>query len=97
MARLIYSSRAFDDLDRLTDFLIDTNPVAAGETVELITEAVSILKRHPLIGRPVEENLRELVISRGRTGYVALYSYELEHDVVFILSIRHQRESGFAH
>jgi len=97
MARLIYSSRAFNDLDRLTDFLIDTDPVAASETVDLIAEAVSILKRHPQIGRPVEDNLRELVISRGKTGYVALYSYEAEHDAVLILAIRHQRESGFAH
>lgn len=97
MARLIYSSRSFNDLDRLADFLIDTDPVAASETVELIAEAVSILKRHPQIGRPVEGNLRELVISRGKTGYVALYSYEAEHDAVLILAIRHQRESGFAH
>ncbi len=51
MARLIYSARAFDDLDRLTDFLIDTDPLAASETVELIAEAVTILKRHPLIGQ----------------------------------------------
>lgn len=97
MARLIYSSRAFSDLDRLTDFLIDTDPVAASETVDLIAEAVTILKRHPQIGRPVEDNLRELVISRGKTGYVALYSYEAEHDTVLILAIRHQLESGFAH
>lgn len=97
MARLIYSSRAFNDLERLTDFLIDTDPVAASETVDLIAEAVSILKRHTQIGRPVEDNLRELVISRGKTGYVALYSYEAEHDAVLILAIRHQRESGFAH
>jgi plasmid stabilization system protein ParE len=96
MARVIYSSRAFSDLDRLTDFLIDADPVAASETVELITEAVAILKRHPLVGRPVEDDLRELVISRGRTGYVALYSYEVAHDAVLILPIRHQREAGFS-
>ncbi len=95
MAHLIYSPRAFDDLDRLADFLMEADPVAARETVELIAEAVTILKRHPLIGRPVEEPLRELVISRGKTGYVALYSYEAEHDTVLILAIRHQRESGF--
>lgn len=95
MARLIYSPRAFNDLDRLVDFLIDADPAAAGETVELIAEAVSILKSHPLIGRPVEDGLRALVISRGRTGYVALYSYEAEFDTVLILAIRHQRESGF--
>lgn len=95
MARLIYSPRAFNDLGRLVDFLIDADPAAAGETVDLIAEAVSILKSHPLIGRPVEDSLRALVISRGRTGYVALYSYEAEFDTVLILAIRHQRESGF--
>lgn len=96
MARLIYSRRAFSDLDRLADFLLDADPAAAGETVDLITEAVAILKRHPLMGRPVEDDLRELIISRGRTGYVALYSYEAEYDAVLILAIRHQREAGFA-
>jgi plasmid stabilization system protein ParE len=69
--------------------------LAAAETVELIEEAVTILKRHPLIGRPVELNLRELIISRGKTGYVALYSFEADQDAVLILSIRHQREAGY--
>jgi plasmid stabilization system protein ParE len=95
MAHVIYSSRAFSDLDRLTDFLIEADPVAASETVELIAEAVSILKRHPLVGRPIGDDLRELIISRGKTGYVALYSHEVEHDAVLILAIRHQREAGF--
>ena len=96
MASLTYSSRAFGDLERLTDFLIDTDPVAATETVDLISEAVAILKRHPLVGRPVDIEIRELIISRGKTGYVALYSHEDEYDVVLILAIRHQREAGYA-
>lgn len=96
MARLSYSARAFADLERLTDFLMASDPAAAGETIDLIAEAVTILKRHPLIGRPVEGGLRELVISRGKTGYVALYSHEPEHDAVLILAIRHQREAGYA-
>ena len=65
--------------------------------MELIAEAVTILKRHPLIGRAVEDGIRELVISRGKTGYIALYSYEAAHDTVLILAVRHQRESGFSH
>ena len=96
MTRLIYSSRAFNALDRLTDFLMDTDPVAASQTVELLAEAVTILKRHPLIGRPVDDHLRGLVISRGKTGYIALYRYEAELDTAWLLAIRHQRESGFA-
>ena len=95
MAKLSYSGRALADLERLTDFLIGADPKAELETVGLIEEAVGLLARHPLIGRPVEFSLRELVISRGRTGYVALYSYEEAQDAVLILAIRHQREAGY--
>ena len=35
------------------------------------------------------------MISRGRTGYVALFSFEEAHDAVLILAIRHQREAGY--
>jgi plasmid stabilization system protein ParE len=68
LAKLIYSERTLTDLERLTDLLIDNDPEAAAETLELIEEAVNLLIRHPLVGRPVEYELRELVISRGRTG-----------------------------
>lgn len=93
---MIYSTRAFADLLRLTDFLLETEPSAALETAELISEAVQLLENHHLVGRPVEHGLRELVISRGRTGYLALYSYEEQDDAVLVLAIRHQREAGFA-
>ena len=95
MATLSYSHRALGDLARLTDFLTEQAPDAAAQTVDLIAEAVNLLARHPLIGRPVEAGLRELVISRGRTGYVALYSVEDAHDAVLVLAIRHQREAGY--
>ena len=95
MAKLSYSDRALGDLERLTDFLIGIDPSAAAATIGLIEEAVGLLSRHPLIGRPVEYPLRELVISRGRSGYVALYSFEEEHNAVLILAIRHQREAGY--
>jgi plasmid stabilization system protein ParE len=95
LARLSYSARALADLERLADFLVEGDPTAAEATIALIEEAVGVLARHPLIGRPVEADLRELVISRGRTGYVALYSFEPLYDAVLILAIRHQREAGY--
>ncbi len=95
MAQLIYSQQALADLERLTDFLMASDPLATLATVGLIEEAVTLLKRHPLIGRPVEQGLRELVISRGKTGYMALYSFEEDPDAVLILAIRHQREAGY--
>jgi plasmid stabilization system protein ParE len=95
LAKLIYSDSALADLERLSDFLLESEALAATETIDLIAEVVGLLSRHPLIGRPVERGLRELVISRGHTGYVALYSVEDEHNAVLVLAIRHQREAGF--
>ncbi len=95
MAALIYSARSLADLERLFEFLAEKDPGAAARAAQAIREAVSILERHPLIGRPVEEGLRELVISHGRTGYMALYRHLLPDDVVLILALRHQREAGY--
>lgn len=96
MANLIYSRQALTDLDRLVDFLLEADPAAAPETIGLIIEAVQVLQNHPLIGRPAEHDLRELVISRGKSGYLALYDYEQAEDAILILAIRHQREAGYA-
>ena len=95
MTRLVFAPQAAQDLKRLTEFLLETDPRAANETVSVLIDGLRILKQHPLVGRTVENNYRELIISRGRTGYVALYSYDITRNVVLILAIRHQRESGF--
>lgn len=94
---MIYSASALADLERLVEFLAVHEAELAAATVDLIDEAVSVLGNHPLLGRLAEEPLRELIISRGRTGYVALYSYEELEDAVLILAIRHQRELGYDH
>ena len=95
MARLIYTSRAQADLTRLAEFLLAEFPSAAATTESLIREAVNVLENHPLIGRRVDDELRELLVSRGRSGYAVLYSWEQVEDVVLILAIRHQRETGY--
>jgi hypothetical protein len=48
-----------------------------------------------LVGRAVENGYRELVLSHGRTGYVALYTYDVTRNAALVLSLRHQRECGF--
>ena len=95
MARVVYSERALSDFEGIFDFIADENPFLAAEIVSIIQEAITILERHPLIGRAVDGELRELIISRGRTGYVALYSYLVLEDVVQVLALRHQREAGY--
>lgn len=95
MAQLSYSRKALADLERLADFLVQTAPAAASKTIGLISEALSVLRHHPYMGRALGDGLYELVISRGHSGYVALYAVERMDDVVLILSIRHQREAGY--
>lgn len=95
MAAVTYSARALANLERLFDFLATENPNAAVAAAAVVIDAVTILERHPYIGRPVRGRLRELVISYGRTGYVALYRVAARGDRVEILAIRHQREAGY--
>jgi addiction module RelE/StbE family toxin len=95
LPRLVFAPRALEDLDRLADFVLEQSKRVARETAPLIIEALQALKRHPLLGRPVEQGLRELLISRGRSGYVALYRYDPATDVVLVLRVRRQREEGF--
>jgi len=96
MTSVAYAPAALGDLEQLTDFLLDIDAGAAIDTVELVQSAVEILRLHPLIGRPVEAGLRELVISRGRSGYLALYAFDPLRDRVTVLAVRHQREAGYA-
>lgn len=95
MARVVLADGARADLDRLFEFLAADDVRAAGEAIDIILDALDVVQRHPLIGRPCEEGLRELVISRGRTGYVALYDIYEQDDSVLVLALRHQREAGF--
>ena len=95
MARLVYAAEAFDDLDRIIDFLLDSSPDTAEGALKQIQAAVSVLARHPQIGRRVDLHRRELVISHGATGYLALYRYDARPDTIRILRIRHQREAGY--
>jgi addiction module RelE/StbE family toxin len=87
--------QAGDDLDRLAEFLQEAHPPGAVRLFDEVVDALQILERHPLIGRPAPKGLRELVISRGKTGYLALYRYDDVADTVLVMRIRHQRELGF--
>lgn len=95
MARLEIAGPAHDDLDRLVEFLAEHDLEAARAARDIIFDGLQILQRHPLIGRPAQHGMHELVISRGKSGYVALYHYVENEDAVLVLAIRHQREAGF--
>jgi plasmid stabilization system protein ParE len=92
---LRYSDRAARDLVRIAELLAKEDSTRAPAAVARVIDAIRILERHPLVGRVADDPLRELIISYGRSGYIALYRYDARRDRVLIKAIRHQREVGF--
>jgi plasmid stabilization system protein ParE len=73
MATVEITRKALADLERLFDFIGAENPQKAREQILSVRRALELLADHPLLGRPAEQGRRELVLSRGRYGYIAKY------------------------
>jgi plasmid stabilization system protein ParE len=92
-----FTKAARDDLKRLYTFLVDEDIHAATNALEAINKAIDLLKTFPFTCRKAKTDnpfLRELVISFGANGYVALFEIE-ENNIVTILAVRHQREDDY--
>jgi plasmid stabilization system protein ParE len=96
VARVEVTERALRDLERLFDFIAEEDPVRARKQLLSVRRAFELLADHPLLGREAEEGRRELILSRGRYGYIAKYRWLPGDDVVLVLAVRHQREAGYA-
>ena len=94
-ATIEYSLEAQNDLLRLSLFLMEKDPLAALEIFEIIKSAIEMLANHPLAGRLTGLATRELVISHGKTGYIANYYFDRLAHKVLILAIKHQRENDY--
>jgi toxin ParE1/3/4 len=95
MSRVILSAGLREDFDRIFDFLFDYVPDSAALHIEAIIHALDVLASSPLIGRPVALGQRELIISHGASGYLALYRFDPAQDTVFVLAVRSQRERDY--
>jgi plasmid stabilization system protein ParE len=95
MSRIELAPEVGDDVDRILEHLLAQQRTDAPSHIEDIIRAIDVLERNPLIGRPARGDLRELVIGRRGRGYIALYRYVAELDVVFVLAIRSQKEAGY--
>jgi toxin ParE1/3/4 len=94
MSRIELAPEVGDDLDRILEHLAEHDVDDVPSRVDEIIQAISVLALNPLIGRPVHNDMRELIIGRRSRGYVALYRYVPEIDTVLVLALRGQREAG---
>ena len=92
-----FTKAAREDLKRLYGFLLVQDKSAAARALATIEQAFELLKTFPFTCRKAQADspfMRELVISFGANGYVALFEIE-EDNIVTILAVRHQREDDF--
>jgi len=97
MTRIELAPEVLDDFDRFLDHMAQFGAADMPGRIQEVIDSIQVLAHSPLIGRPVRDGKRELVIGKGVRGYVALYRYLAEIETVFVLAIRAQRESGFKH
>lgn len=98
-----FSQAADEDLERLFDFVLqreldsETGDLdIAQRAIQAIRDAIGFLTSSPFACRKVGVSpfVRELVISFGRSGYVALFEV-VDGNTVIIGAIRHQREDDY--
>jgi plasmid stabilization system protein ParE len=92
-----YTEAARQDLIRLYRFLLQKDFSAARRALDTIRKAVGTLESFPYTCRKADMDnpfLRELLISFGSSGYVALFNVDDEKTVT-IVAIRHQREDDY--
>ena len=95
--RVRYTKAAKEDLLRIYKFLIENDLEAAQKALGAIRKSIGLLQDFPFTCRkasPDNPFLREMVISFGGGGYVALFEVEADN-VVTVLAIRHQREEDY--
>lgn len=87
MARLIWTMRCLDDLQRLIEFIEVEAPIAARRFAQTVVDRVELLQGNPLLGGKVREDeagvYRELIQGNYRIIYRAT------SDVIYLVAIHH--------
>ena len=95
--KIRFTKTARDDLKRLYSFLVKQDIHVANHALDAINKAMVLLETFPFTCRKAKADspfLRELIITFGANGYVALFDIE-ENNIVTILAVRHQREDDY--
>lgn len=91
MPALKWLPEAVVDLERLHRFLASKSPDAARKAARAILDGANQLESHPKIGKPLDDQRRELFVAFGASAYVLRYRIDAEGNPV-VIRVRHGRE-----
>ncbi len=94
-----FTEEAREDLIRLFDLLLQFDLDVALRARQTIEDSLKLLEQFPFTCRKAANGahgprIRELVVSFGSTGYVALFEID-DAQTLTVLALRHQREEDF--
>ncbi len=90
--RVRWLPEAWQDTQRLYDFLLNQDPGAAGHAMDTLLGGADRLAEMPEIGRPMGDDTgrRELYLPFGAGAYVL--RYKIDDENVVIIRVWHSRE-----
>ena len=96
---MIITENAAQGLERCRRLFAEKKLRAARYAAQAIRRQFMLLKTNPVIGRPLARHpqLSELVIGFENSGYIALYRYEFELNMVYVLAFRQYMLLSFRH
>ena len=95
--QVVWLDSAVNDLVRLREFIEKNNTIAAKKAAHKIIEVAKMLEEQPELGKPAKDlpDYRDLNIKFGMRGYIL--RYRIFDDILYVVQLRHHRESGFKH
>ena len=92
--KLAFLPEAVADIDRLFEFLMKANPLAAQKAMLAIDEGIALLEESPFLGIEMSEDpsYRQLFVPFGKSAYVLRYRIHAEADTLIVVRVWHGRE-----
>ena len=92
--KLAFLPEALEDIDRLYEFLIDENPIAAQKAMLAIDEEIALLLENPYLGIEMDHgaDYRQLFVPFGKSAYVLRYRIHAERETLVVVRVWHGRE-----
>jgi toxin ParE1/3/4 len=86
--RLVFSSRALNDIDQIGGYIFLQNPSASERVTSSIVNTANSLIAHPELGRVLNRmGIRRLI--EKDYGYLIYYRYIPESETVSVITVRH--------
>lgn len=94
MPQIVYTEEFISDFERLYAFLNEKNCSAAQKLAKLLGEKLELLATIPKAFAYFGD-FRLYLLEFGSSGYVILYDFDEDADLLILLRIKHQKEAGF--